>query len=166
MTIAKKIIKGLVESGIETVKDSTKQVAGTVNPVKLIESAVGAGTPTVGSEMGNYLKNVSPDMTSAQLEAKKKELSEDDQKKMEEARKALRPGLPDYLKPAQKPKELSPYEASLQEKERKTAMAVEMQKKEQGSVHEVSTKQTRGLLGRLRKPKASGFETGKNIKVG
>lgn len=160
-------LKGIFEGGMEMVKDSAKQVADTVSPVKIIEGALGM-TPPKKDEFTQFLQKSGPDLTPAQIEEKKKEFGSSDEKAMEEARKKLRAAIPDHMKLPPKQRELTPYEQTIQDEEKKKAAMIEAQKKQQGqAVPAPSGKQARGsLFARKKKPQASTFETSKNTKVG
>jgi len=157
-------VKSIITGGFEIVKDSAKQLADTVSPGKLIEQAI--GSKPQGNEFSEYLKNSGPNLSPEELEKKKKELSEADQQKLEEERRKL-PGIsttPAHMRPPERQKELRPYDANIQEKEREKAQIVEAQKKQ--PFVNPSSKQTRGMLGARRRPKSADFEAGKNIKIG
>ena len=159
-------VKSIITGGFEVIKDSAKQLAGAVSPGKLVEQAIGPKTQS--SEFSDYLKKLGPDVSPEELEKKKKELGQADQKRLEEERKKLQAvtTMPAHMRLPEKQKEPRPYEAALQEEERKKAQAVEMQKKQPQPVSAPAGKQPRGMLGARKRPKASDFEAGKNIKIG
>lgn len=166
MTSTKKIIKGILEGGIEAVSDSAKQVTNTVSPTSLVEHALGVN-PQKPNELTQYLKTLSPDLTAEELEKKKKEFTGSQDAGLEEARKTIRAALPDHMKLPEKPRELTPYEQTIQDLERKKAREVEMQQKQQSQVVTPAGKQQQGgLLVKKKRPSANTFETSKNIKIG
>ncbi len=166
--IIKGAIKGIFEGGVEMVKDSAKQVADTVSPIKILEGALGGKKSPPKNEFTEYLKNCGPDLTPEQIEEKKKEFGNRDEEAMEEARKKLQAAIPDHMKLPLKQKELSPYEQAIQDEERKKAAAIEMQKKQQAqAVPAPSGKQARGsLFAKKKRPQSNAFEQSKNTKVG
>lgn len=166
MSTAKKLIKGILEGGFEAAKDSVKQVTDTVSPTALVEHALGTNTQQP-NELTEYLKTLSPDLTAEELEKKKKEFTGSQDAGLEEARKTIRAALPDHMKLPEKPRELTPYEQTIQDMERKKAGEVEMQKKQQSQVvTPVGKQQQGGLLARKKRPASSSFETSMNIKIG
>jgi len=162
--IMSKLKKVITEGLVEIVKDSAQQLAKTVSPEELLKQAAGRQT----SEFTDYLKNLGSNLTPEELEKKKKELSEEEKKKMEDAKKVIQAAIPAHLRPGPKPAEPRPYEASIQEEERKKAMQVEMQKKQaQATVQAPQGKQQRGSLFARKKKTTKGFEgLVKDAKVG
>lgn len=160
-------IKKIIQGGLEVVKDSAKQLADTVSPGKILEQAIGP-KPQRTDEFGDYLKGLSPDMSTDELEKRKQEISAQDQQKLEDARKLLKTTTPDHMRLQQKQKPPRPYELSVQEEERKKAMAIEAQKKQQQQTLTVpQSKQSRGMLFGVKKKGSKGFEgLQKDTKVG
>ncbi len=157
-------LKKIITGGFEIVKDSAKQLAKTISPGEMVKQALGQQQ---ASEFTDYLKNISPDLSKEDLEKKKKELSEDDQKKLEEARRKLFNTIPPHMRVQPKPPGLRPYEATIQEEERKKAQAVEAQKKQPQPMATPSGKQPRGMLFGKKKTGGKGFEgLAKDTKVG
>ena len=167
MSKVKKIIGGLLEGGIEIVKDSARQLAGAVSPVKIIEQVV-SQPKTEDGEVTKYLKDLSGNLSEGDIEKKKKELEEKKQQELEEARKSIQSAIPAHMRPRPEPKEPSIYEQNVQDEERKKALAVEAQKKQQAqSSFPPSGKQQRGsLFAKKKRPKTADFEKSKNIKIG
>ena len=164
MKTAKKIIGSIIEETGEFVRDSARQVAETVDPVKLMEQA--AGIKKQESEFSKYLKGLGGSITEAELEKRKKEFAEKQEKDMEEAKSIINKAIPDHLKPI-KETEPSDYEKKMQEEEMKKAQAVEAQKTQQKQAMIVPAGQQKGVLGgKKKKPLSSAFESAKNIKVG
>lgn len=158
-------VKSIITGGFEAIKDSAKQLTDTVSPGKLIEQAI--GPKSKGDEFSEYLKNQGPDLSPEELEKKKKELSESDQQSLEDERKKLQIATtPAHMRLSEKQKELRPYDANIQEEEKKKAQVVGAQKKQPQPLVNPVSKQTRGMLGAIRRPKSSDFEVGKNIKIG
>ena len=169
MSKVKKIITGIIEGGAEAVKDSAKQIAETVSPVKMLEQALGITPPTsLGEdEFAKYLKNLGGDLTPQEMEKKRAEFAAREDSEMDEARKVIKSALPDHLKPPPGPPKPSVYDQLKQEEEQKKALAVEAQKKQKQPIAAPSGKQARGSLFAKKKRKASSdIEMGKNIKVG
>ena len=159
-------VKKIITGGFEIVKDSAKQIADTVSPAAIVEQALRRQKDTK-NEVSEYLKNLSPNISSEELEKKKRQLSEEDQKKLEEAREKLTAVIPAHMRPSEKPRQPRPYEATIQEEERKKAAFVEAQKKTPGPVFTPAGKQARGMLFGVRKPRVKGFEgLTKDTKVG
>lgn len=167
MSKVKKIIGGLLEGGVEVVKDSARQLADTVSPVKIIEQAIGQ-PKSEGSEVTQYLKDLSGSLSEEEIEKKKKELGEKEQQELEEARKSIQSAVPEHMRLRKEKKEPSIYEQNVQEEERKKALAVEAQKKQQAqSSFPPSGKKQRGsLFAKKKRPKTADFERSKNIKIG
>lgn len=158
----KNIVKKIGEGTLEVVKDSARQIGKTVSPGTLLEQAIG---PKKESEFTTYLKNLDEkNLTPEEFEKKKQELAQKDKTEAEKVRALL--GTPTHMKLPQKPKSLRPYEAAIQEEERKKALAIEAQKKHPQPLMQPMSKQARGMLGAKKRPKSSDFEAGKNIKVG
>lgn len=166
MTTAKKIIKNIIEGGLEFVKDSGKQIGETVSPEKMLDSVLGPKETT--DEFTKYLQSLGGELTPEQIEQKKKEFEENKIKEMEEARKVLKGSVPPHMKPSPQPRQPSPYEEVVQEGERKKAILLETQQKQrQQQVFTPAGKQQRGsLFARKKRPKTADFEAGKNIKIG
>ncbi|MBI2616780.1 hypothetical protein HYW55_01440 [Candidatus Gottesmanbacteria bacterium] len=160
-----KIIKSIITNTFEAVKDSAKQVADTVSPGSLLEQALGK-QKSQSSEFTEYLKNVGGELSPEELEKKKKEFSQSDQEKLEETRKKLLPSVPAHMKPPPTAKGPRPYEATIQEEERKKAQAVEMQKKQASQqITPPSGKKARGsLFSKKKKATPTGFEVMKGDK--
>lgn len=163
----KKVISNIIEGAGELLKDSAKQVAETVDPVKMMENALGIkkNNPPAGGEFSDYLKNLGGNLSESDLEKKKKEFEVGKAKEMEEAQKIIRQSLPDHLKPRISAGEPSIFEKKGQEEEMKKAQMVEAQKKQPKNISAPMGKVT-GILGKRRKPQSSGFESSKNIKIG
>lgn len=157
MSKTKQVIKNIFSGGFEGVVDSAKQVGRTVSPAAFLTQAVGTQK---GSEFTEYLKNVGdPNLTGAELEKKKKELSE----KEEEEKKKLRTFLqatPPHMRPREKPAAVRPYEATIQDQERKKAL------QHPQPLMQPRGKQPQGMWRAQKRPKAADFEAGKNIKIG
>lgn len=164
---AKKILKGILDSGFEAVKDSAKQLADTVAPGALLEQALGV-KQAKPDELSQFLKNSGPNLTSEELEKRKAQLSGQDNQELEAARSMLRAAIPDHMRPPPGRKALTPYETTIQDEERKKAMAVEMQKKQAAQAGAApSGKQARGsLFAKKKRPQSNVFEQSKNIKSG
>lgn len=157
-------LKKIITGGLEIVKDSAKELAQTLSPDALVKQALGQQPK---NEFSEYLKNLGKDMTPEELEKKKQEYSSDEQKKMDEARKAIAAAIPDHMKLPQKQQELRPQEVVEQDKEREKAMQVEAQKKNSQALAMPTSKQARGMLGGKRKSANKGFEgLQKDSKVG
>lgn len=165
MSQTKKIISDITESVGEFVKDSAKQIAETVDPVKMVEQAVGikkAEEPT-GGEFTDYLKNVGGNLTDAQLKQKQQEYANNESKEMAEAQKIIRnAGLPEHLRPIPKG-EPDEFEKQKQENEMKKAQEVEMQKKNPKTISDPGGKTTGK---KKQRAKTSDIEGSKNVKVG
>ena len=71
-------IKKIIRGGFEFIRDSGKQIAETVSPGSLIESAMSPKSKETKDEVTEYLQKLSPDMSKEELEKKKKDLSEKD----------------------------------------------------------------------------------------
>lgn len=157
-------VKKIITGGLEFVKDSAKQLAQTVSPDTLVKQALGQQT---NSEFTDYLKGLGPNLSPEGMEKKKKEYADDEQKKMEEARNLIKAALPDHMRLPQKPATPGPYEAAIQEEERKKAQQVEAQKRNPQPLSMPTSKQTRGMLGGKKKSANKGFEgLQKDSKVG
>ena len=163
MGTAKKVIGTILEATGEFVKDSGKQVAEAVNPVKMMEWVLGINKPA--NEFSDYLKNLGGNLSEADIEKRKKEFEDKKTKEMEEAQKVLRQALPDHLKPKLN-REPSIFEKNKQEEEMKKAQMVEAQKKQPKSISAPQGKVTGVLGGKKRKPQSSQFESAKNVKIG
>lgn len=164
MTIYMSKVKKIITGGLEFVKDSARQLAQTVNPDTLARQALGQQPK---SEFSEYLKNLGPDLTPEEMEKKKQEYSDSEQKKLEEARNTIKAALPDHMKLSQKPSTPTPYEANIQEEERKKAQQVEAMKKNPQPLPMPSSKQARGMLFGKKKSVNKGFEgMQKDTKVG
>ena len=167
MSKVKKIITGIIEGGAEAVKDSAKQIAETVSPVKMLEQALGTAPPAQEDEFAKYLKNLGGELTPQEMEKKRAEFAARENSEMDEARKVIKSALPDHLKPPPGPPKPSVYDQLNQEEEQKKALAVEAQRKQKHSIAAPAGKQARGSLFAKKKRRASSdFEIGKNIKVG
>lgn len=157
-------VKKIIIGGLEFVKDSAKQLAQTVSPDALVKQALGQQT---GNEFTDYLKGLGPNLSPEEMEKKKKEYADDEQKKMEEARNLIKAALPAHMRLPQKPAIPGPYEAAIQEEERKKAQQVEAQKKNPQPLSTPISKQTRGMLGGKKRSANKGFEgMQKDSKVG
>lgn len=148
-------VKKIITGGLEFVKDSAKQLAQTVSPDALVKQALGQQT---SSEFTDYLKGLGPDLSPEEMEKKKKEYADDEQRKMEEARSMIKAAIPDHMRLVQKPQEPGPHEAAIQEEERKKAQRVEALKKSPQPLSMPTSKQARGMLGGKRKSANKGFE--------
>lgn len=152
MSKTKRIIKGILEGGLEVVKDSAKQVASTVSPTALLESAFGAKK---GNEVTQYLQNLSdPNLSPQQLKEKAVQMAEKDEKELEKAR-ALLTTIPTHMKVAPNAPAMSAYETTIAEMEQKKAIAVEMQKKQQAQSAVAPKGKVRGNLFGKKKIKGS-----------
>lgn len=158
-----KIVGNIIEGAGELLKDSAKQVAETVDPVKMMENALGINKNK--NEFSDYLKNLGGNLSESDLEKKKKEYEVGKTKEMEEAQKIIRQSLPDHLKPRHSAGEPSIFEKKGQEEEMKKAQMVEAQKKEVKVINAPQGKVT-GSLGKKRKQTGTNFEAQKNIKIG
>lgn len=166
MSNTKKIVKGILESGFEAVKDSAKQATDTVSPTALVDHALGTNTQQP-NELTEYLKTLSPDLTAEELEKKKKEFTGSQDAGLEEARKTIRAALPDHMKLPEKPRELTPYEQTIQDLERKKAKEVETQRQQQSQVMTpVGKQQQGGLLVKKKRTSSTSFESKQNVKIG
>lgn len=167
MSKVKKIITSIIEGGAEAVKDSAKQIAGTVSPLKMLEQALGTVPPSQEDEFVKYLKNLGGDLTPQEMEKKRAEFAAREDSEMDAARKVIKSALPDHLKPPPGPPKPSVFDQMKQEEEQKKALAVEAQKKQKQPIAAPSGKQARGSLFAKKKRKAAtDIEMGKNIKVG
>lgn len=167
MSKVKKIITSIIEGGAEAVKDSAKQIAGTVSPVKMLEQALGTAPSAQEDEFVKYLKNLGGDLTAEEMEKKRAEFAAREDSEMDAARKVIKSALPDHLKPPSGPPKPSVFDQMKQEEEQKKALAVEAQKKQKQPIAAPSGKQARGSLFAKKKRKAAAdIELGKNIKVG
>jgi len=158
-------IKKIIAGGFEIVKDTTKEIAGAVEPGALLKHALGQDRKA--SEMGDYLKNIGdPALQGEKLKQREAEISQKDQAEMENARRILA-GLPPHMQLPKEQKELRPYEENMQEEEKK-AQEVEAQKQQQQqSLVEPTVKQQRGSMRGKRKSPQKGFEgLKKDTKVG
>lgn len=156
-------VKKIITEGLEVVKDSARQLAKTVSPGELAKQALGQQK----NEFSDYLKNLSPDLSKEELEKKKKELSDEEKKKLEEARDTIKAAIPDHMRPIPKPPELRSFEKAKQEEEQKKAAQVEAMKKQSPPVITPAGKQQRGSLFAKKKGAAKGFEgLQKDTKVG
>ena len=162
MSKTKRIIKGILEGGLEVVKDSAKQVASTVSPTALLESAIG---PKKGSEVTQYLQNLSdPNLSPEQLKENAAQIAKKDEKELEKTR-ALLTTTPAHMKVAPTAPSMSAYEATVAEMEQKKALAVEMQKKQQSQSATAPKGKVRGNL--FGKKKFKGSEgLAKDTKIG
>lgn len=157
-------VKKIITGGLEFVKDSAKQLAQTVSPDAMVKQALGQPPK---SEFSDYLKKLGPDLSPSELEAKKQEFQTDEEKKLAEARNALKAAIPDHMKPVQRQKTLGPYELAVQEEERKKAQRVEAMKKSPQPLSQPTSKQSRGMLFGKKKSANKGFEgMQKDTKVG
>lgn len=162
MSIAKKIIKG----SLEIVKESAKQLADTLSPTAFLEQALGS-KPKRDDEFAKYLKGLGGDLSKEQMEEKRKEFDESDEKKLEIARKMIKAALPSHMQLPYTQRQPRPYEVSVQEMERKKAAAIEAGKKQQQSAVAPAGKQPRGMLFGVKKKGGKGFEgLAKDTKVG
>lgn len=165
MSQTKKIVSDITESVGEFVKDSAKQVAETIDPIKMVEQAVGIkkANPPTGGEFTNYLKNVGDNLTEAELKQKQQEYANKEGKEMAEAQKIIRnAGLPEHLKTLPKSKP-DVFETQKQEDEMKKAQEVEMQKKNPKTISDPGGKTTGK---KKQRAKISDFEASKNVKIG
>lgn len=160
-----KLIKSIITNTFEAVKDSAKQIVDTVSPGVMVEQALGQ-QQSQSSEFTEYLKNAGPNLSPEEIEKKKQEFAQSDQSKLEEERKKLFSSIPAHMKLPQKQKPPRPYEAVIQEGERKKAQAVEAQKKQAGAqISAPAGKQARGsLFARKKKHVSTGFEVIKGDK--
>ena len=157
-------VKKIITGGLEFVKDSAKQLAQTVGPDALVKQALGQQK---NSEFTDYLKNLGPDLTPEEIEEKKKEIKSDEEKKLEEARNAIKAAIPDHMKLLPKQPSSRPYEATIQEEERKKAQQVEAMKKSSQPLATPTSKQARGMLFGKKRSANKGFEgMQKDTKVG
>lgn len=156
-------VKKIITGGLEFVKDSAKQLAQTVSPDAMLKQALGQPQK---NEFSEYLKKQGPDLTPEEMEKKKLEYAESEQKKLDDARNVIKAAIPDHMRLPQKPQAPRPYEALIQEEERKKAQQVEAMKKGPQPLSMPTSKQTRGMLGGKRKTQ-KGFEgLQKDTKVG
>ena len=163
MTTLKKIIGGIAEGVGEVIKEGAKEIAETVDPTKLIESAI--GPKKTGNEFTEYLKGISGNLSSEDLETKRKEFEKKEAIEKAEAEKVIREALPAHLKPTQTSREPSVYERNIREEEMKNAQAIEAQKKQPKTISAPAGKVT-GVLGGKRRPKSADFEAKHDAKVG
>ena len=163
---AKKIISNITENVCELVRDSAKQIAETVDPVKMMEQAVGIkrNDPPAGGEFSKYLKGLGGNITEEEMEKRKKDFETQKEKEMEEAKKIISGALPAHLRPTG-PREPSIFEKNKQEEEMKKAQMVEAQKKQPKSIAAPVQKVT-GVAARKKKTNTTNFEAQKNIKIG
>lgn len=163
MSLVKKIGKKIIEGGVELVKDSTTQLGKTVSPEEMLKQVTGAQGKG-GSELGDYLKNVGPNLSEEEIKKKSEELGMSDQKDIENARKIIQATIPAHMKLPQKPAEPRPYESTVQDEERKKALAIEAQRKQ--PVVTPIGKQSRGMFGKKRIKSSTSFESKQNVKIG
>lgn len=150
-------LKKIITGGLEVIKDSAKQIAGTVSPGVLLEQALGSKSQR-NDEFAQYLKGLGPNLTKEELEQKKKEFEQGDKNKLDATRKFLQAAIPPHMRLSPKPSELRPYEAMIRDEERKKAMSVEAQKKQPQPLSTPTGKQPRGMLFGRKKQQAKGFE--------
>lgn len=163
MSAVKKVLKNIISGGFEAVKDSAKQITHTVSPGSLLESALGQKKP---DEFSEYLKNLGDkNLTTEELEKKKKEIAEKEEKEKNKLRSFLQ-ATPAHLRAAPLPKEMRPYEAIIKEKEEKETREKHMQEKMPRALPQMSSKAKPGGLF-ARKKGGKGFEgLQKDTKVG
>lgn len=157
-------LKKIIEGGLESTNDSVKQLARTVSPDALVKQALGQQQK---NEFTEYLKTVGKDLTPQEMEEKKKEFAEKDEKEKEEAQKIISAAIPPHMRPAKKPPAPRPYEATIRQEEEKKAQQMEAAKKQPQPLITPASKQSRGMLGAVRKKGQKGFEgLQKDTKVG
>lgn len=157
-------VKKIITGGLEFVKDSAKQLAQTVSPDALVKQALGQQTI---NEFTDYLKNLGPNLSPEEMEKKKKEYSDEEQKKLEEARNLIKSAMPDHMRLSQRPPVPGPYEEAMKEEERKKAFEVEAANKGPKPLAMPTSKQSRGMLFGKKKSVNKGFEgLQKDSKVG
>lgn len=155
MNIIKNIGKKIIEGGIEGLKEEAKKTSETVT------SQVTGGEKK--NEFVDYLKKLDPSLTPEKIAS----MTQEDIDKLAETRKTLQNAVPQHLIPRPAPSEPRPYEVAVrEEEEKKKAQAAEAQRRSQSELPIMSQKQARGMLGAKQRHKPTGFETGKNIKVG
>jgi len=160
----KKIITEMLEGVGEFVKDSAKQAAETIDPIKIIDQA--AGVNRREDELTKYLKDLGGNLTAEELEKKKKEFEEKAAREKKEAEKVIKAAIPAHLRPTVD-REPSIFDRNKQEEEIKKADELQAQKKQQMESVAVPSGQQKGILaGKRRKPVSSDFERQKNVKIG
>ena len=163
MSAVKKVLKNIISGGFEAVKDSAKQIGQTVGPGALVEAALGQEKP---DEFKEYLKSLGDkNLTPEELEKKKKEIAEKEEKEKSKLRSFLQ-STPAHLRPSPQQREMRPYEVVTKEKEEKEAREKQLQEKMPKALPQMSSKAKPGGLF-ARKKGGKGFEgLQKDTKVG
>ncbi len=144
--MVKAILKKIITGSLEVVKDSAEQLGKTISPAEMMNQLAGIQKPPEKSEMGEYLEKVGdPTLTGEKLEDRKKELKTEEEKQLEEARRAINPN-PAHMRLPPQQRELTPYEQTVKdEEEKKKAKAVEAQ--QQGQSLSMPKSKPKGKLG-------------------
>lgn len=162
MATAKKIIKNILETGFEAVKNTAegavKQVNETVGPTALMNAAL--NTPKVPNEMGEYLKNLGdPKHATPEAVAAQKQKDETETAKL----RSFLAATPAHLRPSAVPQEPRKYEQAAREEMQKKQLAAQKPKQfiDAGG-------KKKGKLGQPMSKKANmpSMETGKDKKSG
>ncbi len=156
-------VKKIISGGFEIIKDSARQLGKTVSPDELLKQALGQQK----SEFSDFLSHSGPELSREELEKRKKDLSEEEQEKLQQARKIIQAAIPPHLRPRPVKERLSPYEEKLkEEEEQKKAMAVEAKKKTLPVITPRGTCRKPGL-NRIGRKQPKGFEGfAKDTKIG
>lgn len=130
--MVKSIFKKIITGTLEVVKESASELGKTISPGEMMNQLAGTQKPPEKNEMGEYLKNVGdPALTGDRLEARKKELKTEEERQLEEARRAINPN-PAHMRPPPRERELSPYEQTVKDEEdKKRALAEQAQNQSQ-----------------------------------
>ncbi|OGG20359.1 hypothetical protein A3D03_05940 [Candidatus Gottesmanbacteria bacterium RIFCSPHIGHO2_02_FULL_40_13] len=128
----KSALKKIITGTFEVVKDSAGELGKTISPAEMMNQLAGTQQPPEKSEMGEYLEKVGdPTLTGDKLEARKKELKTEEERQLEEARRAINPN-PAHMRPLPRERVLTPYEQRLEDdQKKKEAEVAEAQRQSQ-----------------------------------
>lgn len=169
MNIAKKMVRGALESGLEALKDRSKeggkQLVDTVNPVELVKTVLNPdGSGKSSNEVGDYLKNLAD--PSLQTQEAIQTRQQEEKTKTEQETERLRNILHGkQIAPAPQPisKERI-YDKLWNERQEKEAAQIQLEG--QKPFADAAGKKKGRLGGPMHQKASTGMETKVNVKTG